>query len=128
MKNYQVNNEPSLEIGPVYHVRPLIGLLTFGLNMSDIRTSTFWSKLLEKILQIIGKNLSAGRKSNSKHQHVVPHEEGWAVRGEGNSRITASYKYQDDAIDRARDIASNYKSDVIVHGKDGRIRDRFSAR
>ncbi|MFT7544348.1 MAG: hypothetical protein ACI8YO_001128, partial [Gammaproteobacteria bacterium] len=38
----------------------------------------------------------------------------------------ASYKYQDDAIDRARDIAVNYKSDVIIHGKDGRIRDRRS--
>jgi hypothetical protein len=96
--------------------------------MSDISKSTFWSNLLEKLLKIIGKNLGTERKSTSKHQHVVPHEDGWAVRGEGNSRITASYKYQDDAIDRARDIASNSKSDVIVHGKDGRIRDRFSAR
>jgi hypothetical protein len=57
---------------------------------------------------------------------VVPYEEGWAVRGEGNERVTATYKYQSDAIDRAKSIARNYKSDVIIHREDGTIRDRVS--
>jgi len=60
------------------------------------------------------------------NQHVVPHEEGWAVRGAGNTRVTATFKYQDDAIDRATEIAKNYKSDVIIHRTDGTIRDRRS--
>ncbi|MFT4660970.1 MAG: hypothetical protein ACI8XB_001241 [Patiriisocius sp.] len=95
--------------------------------MSDIREGSFWTKLLEKLLAILAKGIGGGsRKKSMRHQHVVPHTKGWAVRGEGNRRITASYKYQDDAIDRARDIAVNYKSDVIIHGKDGRIRDRRS--
>ena len=94
--------------------------------MSDIRKADFWKTLLEKLLKIVAKNLGAKRKSSSRHQHVVPHEDGWAVRGEGNTRITATYKYQDDAIDRAKDIAKRNKSDVIIHGKDGRIRDRRS--
>jgi len=95
--------------------------------MSDIREAGFWRKLLEKLLSIFAKNVGVrNRKDSQKHQHVVPHEDGWAVRGEGNQRVTASYKYQDDAIDRARDIAMNYKSDVIIHGRDGRIRDRRS--
>ncbi|NND93485.1 MAG: DUF2188 domain-containing protein [Flavobacteriales bacterium] len=93
--------------------------------MSDIREAGFWQKLLEKILKVFARNLSK-KKPSQKHQHVVPHEEGWAVRGEGNTRITATYRYQDDAIDRARDIAQNYGSDVVIHGKDGRIRDRMS--
>lgn len=60
------------------------------------------------------------------NQHVVPHDEGWAIKGEGNERYTAVYDYQDDAIKRAKDIARNYKSDVIIHRKDGTIRDRLS--
>ncbi len=94
--------------------------------MSDLREASFWKKLLEKLLKIVAKNLGGKRKSSAKHQHVVPHEDGWAVRGEGNTRVTASYKYQEDAIERAKDIAERYKSDVIIHGKDGRIRDRRS--
>ena len=95
--------------------------------MSDVRDTSFWSKLFKKLLTIFAKNVGGNtRKDSQKHQHVVPHEDGWAVRGEGNKRITASYKYQDDAIHRAKDIAINYKSDVIIHGKDGRIRDRRS--
>lgn len=93
--------------------------------MTDIREASFWQKLLEKLLKVFARNLGQ-RKPSQKHQHVVPHEEGWAVRGEGNTRLTATYKYQDDAIDRARDIAKNYGSDVVIHGKDGRIRDRMS--
>ena len=93
--------------------------------MSDIRTGNFWTNLLKKLLKILFKGKLGGRRK-SKHQHVVPHEDGWAVRGEGNERVTAVYKYQDDAIDRARDIAINYKSSVIVHRKDGTIRDRMS--
>jgi hypothetical protein len=93
--------------------------------MSDIRESSFWITLFEKIIKILVKGLGK-KKESQRHQHVVPHDKGWAVRGERNSRITASYKYQDEAIDRARDIAKNYGSDVIIHGKDGRIRDRMS--
>ena len=32
----------------------------------------------------------------------------------------------DDAIERAKDIAQNYRSSVIIHRKDGTIRDRIS--
>ena len=94
--------------------------------MSDIRTSGFWQNLLKKILRIILKNLGLNSRPPTHHQHVVPHEEGWAVKGEGNERYTGVYKYQDDAIDRAKEIAKNYGSDVIIHRKDGTIRDRLS--
>jgi len=93
--------------------------------MADIREPSFWQSLLEKLMKVVARNLGK-RKESQRHQHVVPHEDGWAVRGEGNSRITASYRYQDDAIARARQIAKNYGSDVVIHGRDGRIRDRMS--
>jgi hypothetical protein len=61
-----------------------------------------------------------------KNQHVVPHPEGWAVKGEGNSRATKVYPRQSDAIDRARDISQKEHSELLVHGRDGQIRARDS--
>ncbi len=87
--------------------------------------SNFWSNLLQKVLKIIFKS-AVGSETSSHHQHVVQHVDGWAVRGEGNERVTAVYDRQSEAIDRAREIAINYKADVIIHSEDGKIRDRMS--
>lgn len=57
-----------------------------------------------------------------KNQHVVPHEEGWAVKGAGNSRATNVYPTQREAIHRAEEIARNQGSDTKVHGTNGQIR------
>ncbi|MBI1223851.1 MAG: DUF2188 domain-containing protein [Bacteroidetes bacterium] len=62
----------------------------------------------------------------TNNQHVVPHNGEWAVKGEGNERYTATYHYQQDAIERAKDIASKHNADVIIHREDGSIRDRIS--
>lgn len=96
--------------------------------MADIRQTKFWTSLVQKILKIILKNLGFRTSPPTHNQHVVPHEKGWAVKGAGNERYTAIYDYQDQAIERAKDIAANYNSDVIIHRKDGSIRDRVSYR
>ena len=44
------------------------------------------------------------RKGN---QHVVTHPEGWAVRCEGNSRVTSIHDTQREAIEAGREIARN---------------------
>ena len=61
-----------------------------------------------------------------KNQHVVPHGKGWAVRGEGNEKVTSTHNTQGEAIDAAREIAINQKSELVIHGRDGRIRDKDS--
>jgi uncharacterized protein YdaT len=61
-----------------------------------------------------------------KNQHVVPHNDRWAVRGEGNERVTSTHDTQGEAIDRARGIAQRERSEVVIHRPDGRIRDRDS--
>lgn len=61
-----------------------------------------------------------------KNQHVVPRGDGWAVRGEGNSKDTSHHRTQGDAIDTARDIARNQKSEVVIHRPSGEIRDKDS--
>ncbi len=61
-----------------------------------------------------------------KDQHVVPHDSQWAVRREGNDRVTSIHETQAAAIDRAREIARNEKAEVVIHGRDGKIRDSDS--
>ncbi len=60
--------------------------------------------------------------SKGKNQHVVKHADGWAVKGEGNSKATRVTKTQQEAIDIAEEIARNQQSDTKVHGRDGKIR------
>jgi len=61
-----------------------------------------------------------------KNQHVVPTKDGWGVRGEKNSKLNSKHDTQNEAIKRAREIAINQKSEVVIHRKDGRIRDKDS--
>ncbi len=61
-----------------------------------------------------------------KNQHVTKHPEGWQVKGAGNGKATSVTNTQAEAIKIARNIAINQKSEVVIHGKDGRIRDKDS--
>lgn len=61
-----------------------------------------------------------------KNQHVVKHPDGWAVRGAGNSKATKVTKTQKEATDVAREIAKNQNSELLIHGKNGRIREKDS--
>lgn len=63
---------------------------------------------------------------SGKNQHVVPHEQGWAVRGAGNERVTSIHPTQGQAVERAREIAQNQQSELLIHGRNGRIRERDS--
>lgn len=60
------------------------------------------------------------------NQHVVKHPEGWAVKGAGNEKATKVVNTQAEAIEIARKIAINQKSEVVIHRPDGRIRDKDS--
>lgn len=61
-----------------------------------------------------------------KNQHVVPRGDNWAVHGAGNEKATVIFATQEQAIKTARDIAINQKSELIIHGRDGKIRQRNS--
>jgi hypothetical protein len=64
--------------------------------------------------------------AKGKNQHVVPRDSGWAVHGAGNARDTVQTNTQKEAIERAREIAINQGSEVVIHGRDGQIRDKNS--
>lgn len=62
-----------------------------------------------------------------KNQHVTPHKDGgWQVKGAGNSKATKITKTQTDAISIAKGIAKNNKSELLIHNKSGRIRQKNS--
>ena len=61
-----------------------------------------------------------------KNQHVTPHHGGWAVKGAGNKRATSVHDTQRQATDAAREIARKQQSELVIHRRDGRIRDKDS--
>ena len=63
---------------------------------------------------------------SKKNQHVVPHGKDWAVKGAGNEKATKITDTQKQAIDVAKEIAKHQKSEVVIHGTDGKIRDKDS--
>jgi hypothetical protein len=61
-----------------------------------------------------------------KNQHVVPSGEGWGVRGARSERLTSRHDTKTDAEAAAREIARNQRSEVVIHGRNGRIQDSDS--
>lgn len=64
--------------------------------------------------------------SQGKDQHIVPHDDGWAVKSEGASKATQVFSTQKEAINRGRDIAKNQQSELFIHNRQGEIRDKNS--
>jgi hypothetical protein len=67
-------------------------------------------------------------KKKNTNQLVIPLGNGWAVYGEGSKRFTVFTDNLRDAVRVARDIAKNRKSDLIVYGKDEKIKQTVSYR
>ncbi|EKE26957.1 MAG: protein of unknown function DUF2188 [uncultured bacterium (gcode 4)] len=66
-----------------------------------------------------------------KNQHIVPIKidwkiEWWRVLWEWNSKPSYITKTQKEAIDLWKDICKNQKSELIIHDKDNKFRDRDS--
>lgn len=61
-----------------------------------------------------------------KDIHVVPHQDGWATRKEGNDRAGSVHDTQSDAIEQAREQARRERVEVVIHRKDGTVRDSDS--
>jgi len=61
-----------------------------------------------------------------KNQWVTKHPKGWAVKGEGNKRATKITKTQKEAINIAKKIAKNQKSELYIQNREGKIRSKDS--
>ena len=63
---------------------------------------------------------------SKKGQHVVPSGDRWSVRKAGASRASGTYATQREAVEKAKDIAQSQQTELFIHGRDGRIRERNS--
>jgi len=88
--------------------------------------TNFWLDLLSQLVDAFFKSSRQSSRGRTWHQHVVPHENGWAVRREGNKKITSKHKKQSTAMRKAKSLACKHKADVIIHRQDGTIRDRIN--
>ncbi len=85
-----------------------------------------WLRVLVELLETFFDSYRSANKKRTWHQHVVPYEDGWAVRREGNKRVTSKHRKQSTAIRKAKSLAKKHKADVIIHRTDGTIRDRVN--
>lgn len=61
----------------------------------------------------------------SRNIHVLPHsDKGWAVKKAGSTRNLQIFSLQSEAVNFAKQKAKLHKSELLIHGKDGRIRER----
>jgi len=54
--------------------------------------------------------------------HVVPHNDGWAVKREGKNDVESTHPTQKEAIDAGRDLAQKGEVDLVIHRSDGTFR------
>lgn len=61
-----------------------------------------------------------------KKVHIVPHSQGWGVKVEGNKKASAVTPTKKEADAIGREKAKEMKTDLVIHGKDGKIQDSDS--
>ncbi|WP_163529131.1 DUF2188 domain-containing protein [Halobacillus ihumii] len=59
-----------------------------------------------------------------KGEHVVSHEDGWAVQAEDAKQPSDVFENKQDAVERAKEVAKNKGTSVIIHKQDGSIQDQ----
>lgn len=64
----------------------------------------------------------------AKSHHVVPNKDrgGWDIKKGGGEKSIKHTDNKKDAVDIARDISVNQKSELYIHGKDGVIQQKDS--
>ncbi len=57
-----------------------------------------------------------------KTHHVVPNSEGgWDIKRGGANQASGHFSHKTNAIERAREISRNKKTELIIHNRDGKI-------
>ncbi len=63
----------------------------------------------------------------TKSHHVVPSKAGgWDVKVSGGERAIKHTDTKQEAVDRAREVSRNQKTELVIHNLDGRIAQKDS--
>jgi hypothetical protein len=68
----------------------------------------------------------AAAKRGQQSQHVVRSDGGWSVKRAGATKASRTFSTQSEAVSYGKTVARNSKSELFIHGTDGRIRERNS--
>ena len=60
----------------------------------------------------------------SKNIHITKSGSKWKVLTAGANKAIALFDTQKEAIERGTEIAQNRKSEILIHGRNGKIRER----
>ena len=63
-----------------------------------------------------------------KTHHVVPDKDrgGWNIKKGGGDKAIKHFDKKQDAVDSAREISRNQRSELVIHKKDGTIQNSDS--
>jgi len=62
-----------------------------------------------------------------KSHHVVPNKDGgWDIKKGGGKKSIKNFSNKQEAVDKAREISKNQKSELVIHKKDGKIQNKDS--
>jgi Uncharacterized protein conserved in bacteria (DUF2188) len=61
---------------------------------------------------------------SNKDVHVATQGDKWAVREEGSQQASSTHRTQSAAITAGRTQAKRNRSELLVHGRNGKIRER----
>lgn len=92
----------------------------------DVSFHLSFAHSMLRLIRVEFHLICRGSVMSGKGQHVVPNGGKWSVRKAGAARATGTFSTQSEAIQEARKIAKNQGSELYIHGRDGRIRERDS--
>lgn len=58
------------------------------------------------------------------HQHLLPHDEGWALKRTSAQRPSRTFGTKQDALVEAMKLARNQGTVLVIHGRDGRVQEQ----
>ncbi|SDM91301.1 DUF2188 domain-containing protein [Sediminibacillus halophilus] len=59
-------------------------------------------------------------------EHVVAHENGWAVQAKDAKKPSKVFDKKSDAVERAKEIAENKGTEAVIHKENGDVEKRHS--
>jgi hypothetical protein len=93
----------------------------YGEELESLRRSLVCSQALG---QSTGKSKRRTEMPKQGDVHVLPDENGWRIELKGSSRPKVTHKTQAAAWKAAKRIAQQNRSEAVLHGRDGKIRER----
>lgn len=73
-----------------------------------------------------GKKYENNPERLDEDEHVIAHEDGWAVKSNKAKQPSNVYENKNEAIKRAREIAKNKGTKLTVYKQDGSVQDKES--